>query len=177
MTTAPLDETTHDWPRDLQEGGLKFKQRVSNPVVFRAYMMVKMPTLGVTGASIRDLTPTSCAVELPLGWGTGDLFGRIATPAALAAAEIASASLMVINIRNQGAALNPRVVNVLLGAATPVKEDLIFTCEHGEGYGQLVADAAATGETIRRLFTVVGKTRGGQEAFSVQLEWEVAPKR
>lgn len=175
-TAAPLDETIHDWPRDLQEGGLKFKQRVSNPLAFRAYMMLKMPTLGVTGASLRELTPTSCAVDLPLGWGVGDLFGRTATPAALAAAEIASASLMVLNIRNQGAAISPRVVNVLLGAAAPTHDDLIFTCEHGEGYGQLVADVAATGQTMRRLFTVVGKTPGGQEAFSVQLEWEVAPK-
>ena len=104
-----MEETKSSWPRTLTQGGKTFKGRVDNPVVFRAYMMGKMPTLGITGAYIEDIDVTTSKVALPYSWGVKNLFGRGSTAAAVAAAEAAAVSLLVLNVRNQGASLTAHV--------------------------------------------------------------------
>ncbi|MEM1348744.1 MAG: hypothetical protein AAGI01_09330 [Myxococcota bacterium] len=170
-----MEETKSSWPRTLTQGGKTFKGRVDNPVVFRAYMMVKMPTLGITGAYIEDIDVTTSKVALPYSWGVKNLFGRGSTAAAVAAAEAAAVSLLVLNVRNQGASLTAHVRSLAIKTVAEVDEEILFECEDGPSYAQFVADAAESGKETWEL-SVVGHTRGGTLTHRVDIIWELAAK-
>ena len=167
---------TTSWPRELRSGGETFKRRVDNPLVFRAYMLAKMPTLGITTAYIERLGVTECVVALPHGWMTRDLFGRMSTAAILAGAEACAVSLLVLNIRNQGAALTPSVRAVSLECAEAVRHDLRFEVADGEAFGAFVAEAVAAGDEVRRDLTVLARAPGGRITHRVHIDWALAPK-
>ena len=69
------------WPRELRPSGLAFQKRVANPLMFRAYMLAKQTTLGVTGAYLDVIEVTRARMILPEAFTARDLFGRVATAA------------------------------------------------------------------------------------------------
>lgn len=168
--------TEPNWPKDLTSGGQTFKNRVDNPLVFRAYMLAKMPTLGITTAYLEEIDVTRSRVVLPYGWMVRDLFGRVSTAAILAAAEACSVSLLVLNIRNQGAALTPRPRAVSIECLDECREDMAFHVEDGEAYGAFVAEAVAHGDEVRRDLTVLGESADGRITHRVHIEWVLEPK-
>lgn len=168
--------TELEWPKDLTPSGEVFKNRVKNPNMFRAYMLAKMPTLGVTTSYLEQIEVGACRVILPFSWTTKDLFGRMSTAAVMAGAEAASVTLLVLNIRNQQAAVVPRVRSLRLESARDVHEQLTFICEDGPGYGEFVAMAAQLKEPMTRELVVVAQDERGEETHRVYLEWELAPK-
>ncbi len=174
MTTQEPDTT---WPHELTPGGETFKKRVDNPAVFRAYMFAKMPTLGITTAYLERIDVTECAVALPYGWMTKDLFGRISSAAIVAAAEACSVSLLVLNIRNQGAQVSPRPRAVTVENMEEAREDLLFEVEDGTAYGAFVAEAIAHGDEVSRDVTVLGRAASsGRLVARVHIEWVLEPK-
>lgn len=168
--------TELEWPKDLTPSGQVFKNRVDNPMMFRAYMMAKMPTLGVTGAHLSQIEVGACRVELPFGRTTKDLFGRLSTSAVVTAAEAASVSLLVLNIRNQQAAVVPRVRTLRVEAMRDVHEPLTLICERGLIYGEFVAMAKLLGEPLPKELVVEAQTAKGEVTHRVYIEWELAPK-
>lgn len=165
-----------EWPKKLTSGGETFKKRVDNPTVFRAYMFAKMPTLGITTAYLDELDVTSSRVALPYGWTTRDLFGRVSNAAILAAAESCALSLLVLNIRNQGAALTPRARAISIECLEDNKEDMSFEVEDGEAFGAFVAEAVSHGDIVLRDLTVLGHTASGKLTHRVHIEWVLEPK-
>jgi len=137
--------------------------------------MVKMPTLGITGAYIEEIDVTTSKVVLPFGWGIKNLFGRGSTAAAVAAAEAAAVSLIVLNVRNQGASLTAHVRSLAIKTFAEVDEELVFECEDGPSYAQFVADAAKSGKETWEL-SVVGQTRGGTLTHRIDIIWELIAK-
>lgn len=177
MSQSP-EETTHtSWPTTLQEKGAGFKKRVSNPSVFKAYMVAKMPTLGVTRAYLEDIDVASSRIMLPFGRRTKDLFGRMAFAALSAAAETASSSLLMLNLRNQESGLYP----VLLGVSMEVlideeiKEDLWLICEEPELYAEFVHQAG-TGESDVRTLSVRARTYDTRTTHRFEFKWALRPK-
>ena len=165
-----------EWPKDLTPSGEVFKRRVDNPMMFRAYMMAKMPTLGITTAYLEQIEVGACRVKLPFGWMTRDLFGRLSSGAILSAAEAASVSLLVLNVRNQQAKVLPRVRTMHLEVVAQAGGELTFICERGPSYGEFVAHAALVGEALSREFTVIAQDAAGQTTHRVHIEWELVPK-
>ncbi|MEL6177858.1 MAG: hypothetical protein AAFS10_02845 [Myxococcota bacterium] len=164
-----------DRHRVMGEGGEAFKGRVMNPNVFRVYMLVKMPVLGVTGTWLKVLDLERCVAVLPYSWRVRNLFGVVTTGALAAAAEIASVSLWVINIRNQGAALTPVPVTVTVEAQQPVTEAVTFRCLDGERYADVVLEAAG-GASVEEACQVEGVNVHGQRVCLVTLWWRLDPK-
>ena len=161
--------------RVMKGGGEAFQKRVMNPRVFRVYMLVKMPVLGVTGAWLKELTLERCVSRLPFGWTTRNLFGVMPTGALAAAAEIASVSLWVINIRNQGASLVPVPVSVTVEAEQPITTDVTFRSLGGERYADAVLEASR-GERIEEEVQVEGLDASGRRQCLVTLRWRLDPK-
>ena len=159
----------------LGPGGEAFKNRVMKPAMFRAYTLVKMPVLGVTGATLKALDVSRCEAVLPYCWTSKNMFGAMTSGAALAAAQIASACLWVVNIRNQGASLTPVPVSITIEAPQLIKEELTFVCLEGDRYPEAVA-SAARGEAVEEEVTIEGINDSGQTLCQVRITWRLDPK-
>lgn len=163
--------TTTQWPTSLQGGGAKFKKRVDNPRVFRTYMMAKMPTLGVTNAHLESIDVASSRVVLPFSWRTKDLFGRLSVAALTAAAETASVSLLVLNIRNQNASLKPVLKTMSMETLIEdVQEDVWLVCEEPEHYAEMV-HAGTTQTDVEMTVSVRARTYAAQVTHRFEFTW------
>lgn len=167
------DQST-DAPMDLREGGQAFRNRVINPMMFRAYMLVKMPVLGVTGTYLEEIDTQRCVATLPCGWTTKNLFGKTFNAAVLAAAETASVALLVLHVRNQAADVTPEMIEIDGRFGEPELEELTIRCDDGERYAAFVARAKASDEPIEETFTVYAQDVRGQARHEVDITWRLS---
>lgn len=161
-----------DAPMDLQEGGDSFRDRVIHPWMFRAYMLAKMPVLGVTGMYLTEIDTRRCEAVLPYGWGTKNLYGRMFDSAVVAAAETASLALLVLHVRNQSAELTAELEHVHADIDAPPEKDLRVRCESGHHYADFVRRAMDSAPRERN-FEAVAETRGGDVCYEVEFRWRL----
>lgn len=161
---------------ELNEGGQKFIDRVSNPTTFKTYMLVKAPVLGVTGAYLENLATHGSRMVLPFSRRTKDLFGNVFTAALLAGAEIASASMLVLHIRNQSAPLTAKLKKTSIEAHGDVDGDVKVLCHEGLHYAQFVEKAAESGAHAEHTFRATIVDADGEITHEIELTWQLGPK-
>lgn len=161
-----------DAPMDLQEGGRTFRDRVIHPWMFRAYMLAKMPALGVTGTYLADIDTRRCEAVVPFGWGTENLFGRMFDSAVVAAAETASLALLVLHVRNQSAELTAELTELSAEIDAPPPEDLRVRCENGHRYADFVC-RAKSGPPRESAFSAVVESERGEAFYEIEFCWQL----
>lgn len=160
---------------NLNEGGAKFRDRVSKPSMFRAYMLVKQPVLGVTGAHIENIGSDGCAILMPWGRGTKSLFGTMFGAAVVAAAETVTSALLVLHIRNESANLTAELVKMELEQFKAAWETVRVTCIEGALARDLVRSAARDGQAEGSLEVRV-LTDLGLLTHRLRITWRLVPK-
>ncbi len=161
---------------ELNEGGAKFQKRVSSPRVFRAYMLVKAPVLGVTGASLESLETHGARMALPFTKRTKNLFGNMFGSAIIASAETTSASMLVLHIRNQGAKLTAELVGIEYQALEQANEPLRIFAHEGLRYAEFVELAATSGKSEEESFEVTASNAAGTTTHRLKLTWRLVAK-
>lgn len=164
-----------DAPMDLQQGGEAFRNRVISPLMFRSYMLVKMPVLGVTGAYLSQIDTRRTEIFLPYSWTTKNLFGRMFDSAVTAAAETASLSLLVLHIRNQDTDLTAELAEMECEVHRTVDEDLQLRCQDGYRYADFVNRAVDTAP-MTKSFEVVAETANGRPTHEFEFTWRLREK-
>jgi hypothetical protein len=161
---------------ELKEGGAAFKKRVSNPRVFKAYMLVKAPVLGVTGAYLDEIGTHAARLVVPYGRAAKNLFGNMFASAVLAGAETASASMIVLHTRNQGGKLTAELKKVSMESHASPTDDVRVIADDGAAYADFVRRAIDSGEPIEETFTVTVVDSAGETTHRVELTWELHEK-
>lgn len=165
-----------DAPMEMREGAETFRDRVIHPWMFRAYMLAKMPVLGVTGTYLTDIDTEHCETVIPFGWGTKNLFGRFSDSAVVAAAETTSLALLVLHVRNQEAELTADLESMSVDAEPPEEEDLRVRCTEGAEAADFVYRADREPPRSRE-FHVRVERPGGSKVYDVELDWRLRRKR
>lgn len=157
---------------EMREGGRAFRDRVSNPWAFRAYMMVKMPVLGITGSYLTHLGPRRAELVTPFGWGTKNLFGGLFDSAVMAAVETTTLSLIVFHSRNQEAGLAAELVHVEMDRQASLDDQVRVRCDQGFKIARAIESARAA---TPREFTVQAHVdaEGGRRTHDVELRWRL----
>lgn len=161
---------------ELKDGGAAFKKRVSNPRVFKIYMLVKAPVLGVTGAYLEEIGTHGAQLVLPWGRAAKNLFGKMFGSAVLAGAETASAAMVVLHTRNQGGSLTADLVDVSMKSHGAVTSDLRVMCGDGARYADFVRRAIDSGEPIEETFSVTVVDDAGESTHELELRWRLSEK-
>ena len=164
-----------DAPMELRNGGEAFRNRVISPLMFRSYMLVKMPVLGVTGAYLSQIDTRRSEAHLPYSWTTKNLFGRMFDSAVTATAETTSLSLLVLHIRNQDADLTAELVEMECDVLRTVEQDLHLRCQDGYRYADFVNRAADSGP-MTQSFEVCAETIDGRATHEFEFRWRLRAK-
>lgn len=159
----------------LQEGGAKFRDRVSNTRMFRLYMLVKQPMLGVTGATLVAVETERIEMRLPDSRATRNLFGDFFGGAVAVAAETTSAAMCVLHIRNQGASLRAELVELNMRQERRAEGALRVVAERGVDYANFVERARKDGEA-EESFSILALDSSGQTTHSFTITWRLFPK-
>lgn len=175
MSSSPSSSEL-SWPKELRDSGAAFQKRVANPTMFRAYMLAKQTTLGITGAYLDVIEVTHARMILPQAFTTSDLFGRVATAAIVSAAEMCSVSLLMLNLRNQKSSHRPRLVSLQVEALhdSTSLDTMSFEVDEGTAYGEFVARTAYDRlPSATHTFTVTGRDALGELTHRVTITWEL----
>ncbi len=176
MSTSPQHDDI-SWPRELLGPGEAFQKRVQNPTMFRVYMLAKQTTLGVTGAYLDVIEVTHARMILPEAFTTRDLFGRVATAAIVSAAEMCSASILMLNLRNQESRHRPRLVDLHVETLheSEAIDTMSFETEEGTAYGEFVARTDHDRlDSAKASFVVLGRDAVGELTHRITLTWELS---
>ncbi len=161
-----------DAPMELRDGGQAFRDRVARPLMFRAYMLAKMPVLGVTGSYLTEIDTRRATLALPFGWTTKNLFGRLFDSAVVAAAETTSLALLVLHLRNQQTELTAELAEIEAEILESTTEDLQITCDDGHRYADFVSRTARRAPRTER-FEVLARTSTGRIVHRIELRWRL----
>lgn len=159
---------------EMKSGGLKFKNRVSNPRVFRAYMLAKAPVLGVTGAALEHIDTYGARLSLRFGRRTKSLFGTMFGAAVMAGAETTSGAMLVLHMRNQGSKLKVDLVDVHMTVVHNSAEDLTILCHEGERYAEFVQTVKASGRPATEVFEAHAVNAAGTVTHNFSLTWRLS---
>lgn len=164
----------------LREGGETFRDRVRNPLMFKAYMLGKMPVLGVSGSYLAHIGPRRAEMAVPYGWRTKNLFGRLFDSAVIAAAETTSLALLVLHIRNQSTDFSAEMLHLEVDVHRAVSEDVRIRCNNGRAYAEFVRDAyhSPKGDREARTasFEVIAQTEDGALTHELRFTWRLTEK-
>ena len=181
----PRDQPTSSpsYPTTLNEAGRAFQKRVQNPRMFRAYMLAKQTTLGVTGAYLEIIELHHVRLILPTSKRpTRDLFDRPATAAILGAAEMCSAALLMLQLRNQRALYRPLLTSLRLETLHPDEHRahppsrMSFEVEDALAHAQLVARAnQERPDEVASDLIVLARDQNQELTHRVTLTWTLYP--
>lgn len=153
-----------------------FIRLVTNPVLFRLYLLARLPSAYFAGLRIPCIDTDSCTVTVPYKWFTRNPF-RSTYFACLAMAAEMSTGALVMNLVYKR---SPPVSMLVVGTEATFHKKATgltrFTCADGPAIRSAVQAATTTGEgqTIRTRST--GKNANGDLVAEFYITWSFKVK-
>lgn len=156
---------------DPAAGAAKFRRRMLNPALFRAYLLARLPLAWFAGLRVRELSAERCAVTVPRGWRTQNPFASTYFAAQSMAAELSTGALAMAAVRAAPAPVSMLIVDLHAEFGKKATGDATFVCADGAALADGVARALATGEPVTVTAGSVGRLSDGTEVARFRFTW------
>lgn len=154
----------------------RFINRLTNPVLFKFFLLYKLPLAFVARLNISSLTVEEAKVTIPYGWLTQNPFKSTYFAALSMAAEMSTGVLGLMAIEEAAKPVSFLVVG-LNGAFTKKATDLTtFTCSDGLKFFDAVSKTLETGNAVEVEAVSVGTNKAGEEVARFTITWSVKAK-
>ncbi len=120
-------------------------KQMSNPIVQRAYLIARLPSVWFMRARIERLSPKEAVVRLPFSWRSQNPFRSTYFGAQAAAAELSTGILVALLIQGQGK-ISMLVTHMEADFHKKATHTLRFTCDEADAIIQAIQQAQKTGE-------------------------------
>lgn len=132
----------------MQNNFQSFKQRLTNPVNFRLFLLSNLPAAYFAGLKITSVSEQQATVSVPFKWFTKNPFRSLYFAVLSMAAEMSTGILGMGHLYKQEPAVSMLIVN-MQGSFHKKATGLIqFTCSDGEEVRSAIAKAINTGEGV-----------------------------
>ena len=149
----------------------QFSKQVTNPLLFRLFMLRKLPAAFVAGLRIRSLTEGSAVVTVRHKWINQNPFRSMYFAVQSMAAEMSTGLLASGHIHGRTPAVSMLVVGVEATFFKKVTGLVAFTCAAGETIAMAVAETMQTGESRTVRCRSVGTNEAGEEVSEFYITW------
>ncbi len=162
---------------DVQSPGAQtFRDRLSRPRLFQAFMAAKMPLGALAGLRIETLDGYKCAVSVPYSWRTKNPFGSIYFAALAMAAELCCAGLALMAARAPAEKVAVYPVGIKGDFLKQARAKTIFTCTQGPELFEGVRRAVETKAPVTIVTNAIGQTEAGLVVARFELTWSYKSK-
>lgn len=145
----------------------KFRKKISNPFLFRLFLLQKLPLAFIAGVKVRRADKVVCTVSVPYKWLSQNPFRSIYFAALAMAAEMSTGILSMMAIQGASPALSMLVSNVEASFVKKADKRVYFTCTDGAKIFEAVQKAIQTGEGV----TVKARSEGTMSDGTVVAEF------
>ncbi len=157
----------------LSQNQEKFRKKMLNPWLFGMFAFFKVPAGWVAGMKLSALDANLCTTTLPFKFLNKNPFKSIYFAVQSMAAELSTASLVLLNLEGKEASIAYIITKVEAEFPKKATERVWFTCEGGEEVRQAVEDCVSTGEAKTVRLKTIGRMKNGTEVATFHFTWSM----
>lgn len=163
--------------RTLSPSAAKLQARVSQPLLFAAWSVWKLPAALFVGVRLHELQPNRCVTSVPYGWRSQNPFRSTYFAAQAMAAELSTGALGLLAIEDAGVPISLLITGMEGSFGKKATSRATFVCEEGDVVFSAIAAAKETGQAQTFVNHTVGTAADGQEVSRFAFTWSVKTKR
>ncbi|MBM4391228.1 MAG: DUF4442 domain-containing protein [Deltaproteobacteria bacterium] len=157
MTLSPRAET--------------MRRRISNPLAFWFWLLVKLPAAWWCGVRLREISTGHCVTSVPYGWRSQNPFRSTYFAALAMAAEMSTGALVLLAAEDAGVPMSTLIIDMKASYGKKAAGRATFRCDGGEAVFRALAEAKASGEARTVALETVGRLDDGTEVARFSFTW------
>jgi hypothetical protein len=155
----------------------KFIQKLRHPILFRMYLLMKLPAAFFAGVRIRDIDEQHCVTTVPYKWLSQNPFRSTYFACLAMAAEMSSGSLAMAHVSAQSTKVSSLVVKFESSYFKKATGRTRFVCNDGLALRAVIEKAIATSEPQTYTTTATGTNREGEKVAECFITWSLKAKK
>lgn len=149
----------------------RVRRQMTNPLLFRLFLLGKLPLGLFAGLRLRELGPARCAASVPYGWRSTNPFASTYFAALAMAAELSTGALALLAAKSAPRSVATLIVDLAASFEKKAVATTVFTCDQGAELAAAVERALATGEPAKATVETVGRAPDGTVVARFQFTW------
>jgi hypothetical protein len=153
-----------------------FQKTIKNPILFRLYLLTKLPSAFFAGLRITHLDPDACTVTVPYKWFTRNPFRSTYFACLAMAAEMSTGALAISNVYRRTPPVSTLVIHLEANYFKKATGLTRFQCTDGPLIREAIERAIATGESQTIRARSAGANPSGEPVAEFFITWSFKVK-
>lgn len=154
----------------------KFQKLITNPFLFRLYLLKKLPLAFIAGLRVKELSDERAVTTVKYGWLTQNPFRSMYFACLSMAAEMSTGLLVLNGVYNSKPAVSMLIIKNQALYHKKAIGKITFTCSDGNLINTLIHQAKTTGESVLVDTTSIGKDEAGDVVAEFTFTWSMKAK-
>lgn len=155
---------------------LSFQKSVSNPFLFRLFLLKSLPMAFIAGIRVKAISQASVVTVIKFKWLTQNPFRSMYFACQAMAAEMSTGLLVMDAIHNSTPAISMLIVKNQAAYYKKAVGKITFACEDGQKVAEVISQAKQTGEGYVMDLKSIGKNEQGEVVSEFIFTWSVKAK-
>lgn len=156
---------------------LQFRNKITHPIQFRFFLLIKLPTAFLCGLRIRKFDEKVTAIAVRHWWFTQNPFQSMYFAVQSMAAEMSTGLMCFGQIYRRQPAVSMLVVRVDSQYIKKATGLIIFTCSDGEKIEAAIEETVRTGEGTGVVTRSIGTNENNEVVAEFQITWSFKAKK
>ena len=154
----------------------KFIQRLNNPVLFRLFLLWKLPAAFFSGVRIREIDEQHCVVTVPYKWFSQNPFRSTYFACLAMAAELSTGALGMAHLYKRKEKVSMLVTGMNATFQKKATARTYFVCDDGNRLRDAIQQAIETRNGISITTTSTGSNAQGDVVAVFTFQWSFKVK-
>ena len=149
----------------------KLMSRLNNPLVFKLYLLFKVPMGFLSGMKIVNLDSNAVVSLIKYKWINRNPFRTTYFASLSMAAELTTGTLALIAAEHENNSVATFPISMKADFIKAAKGNTVFTCDSGNKFFEAVEKAVKTGEAVIIDAVTVGRDSVGNDVCRFTFTW------
>jgi len=154
----------------------KFQKLITNPILFRLYLLKKLPLAFIAGLRVKELSDERAVTTVKYSWLTQNPFRSMYFACLSMAAEMATGLLALNCIYDSKPPISMLIIKNQAVYLKKAVGNITFTCSDGNLLNDGIKEAKISGEGITIDATAIGKDQEGDIVAEFVFTWSLKVK-
>jgi hypothetical protein len=154
----------------------KFKRLITNPVLFKFFILTKLSAAFWAGLSIAHFDEETCIVRVKYSWFSQNPFRSIYFAVEAMAAEMSAGMLAFGQVYERNPSVSMLVEKVEASFTKKATGVILFTCTDGLAFQAAVEEALVNKSGSKLVSTSIGRNADGMQVAEFTFTWTFKAK-
>jgi hypothetical protein len=158
--------------RTTQEENIKkFIGKISNPLLFKLFLMIKLPMAFLANLKVKSVKSEYCEITVPFKWLNQNPFRSTYFAVLAMAAEMSSGMIALMYTQDSKPSVSMLVTNLEAKFTKKATGLTTFKCDEGKAIREAIERSILTGEGQSVVCKAIGVNKNGEEEAVFEVTW------